>query len=98
MWDSAWDALEVVRVTHSFLEWSALISFALVVLCDVSLHFFEDSGGGWRKSIGWRAITLNLRRWRVRMPGFSSQLDLKRLIKFISLAGFAVAIIRGVQI
>jgi hypothetical protein len=92
VWSSAWDTLEVVRVTHSFLEWSALISFAFVVLCDFSLHFFEQRNG-WGRDIKWGPAAWTLWKLCVQLPAFRSRIELKRLVKLVSLAGFAAAIL-----
>jgi hypothetical protein len=91
-----WDSLEIVGAIHSFLERWAIVFFGAVVLCDTILHFLEDRSDIY-KVIGWKEYTINIavggHVWIARWPAYSDTLSGKRLLKKLSLLGFATAIL-----
>jgi hypothetical protein len=91
-----WDTLETVEAIHSFVERWALGFFAGVVICDLLLHFLEESKKMvW--AVGWPEHTLKInvrqRMWTAKWPAYSDTISLKRLLKKISWLGFATAIL-----
>ncbi len=88
------DSREILSLVHSFLEGWALFFFVIVVACDLSLHFLgEKTGPTWR---GWgeftRTIILGKRSWTVRFPAYRCLVELRSLLKLLSVISFAIAI------
>jgi hypothetical protein len=91
-----WDTLETVEAVHSFLEYWALGFFGGVVICDVLLQFLEGSNRFvWNVVCRERSVRVGLRKrtWIVKRPEFRDSVSLKRIIKWLSLIGFGLAIL-----
>jgi hypothetical protein len=91
-----WDSLETVKVVHSFFESWALLFFAGVVICDVTLAFLSQSSDlewpvRWNERIF--RLSLSKRSWTAIVPAFSSSLCPYRLLRALSLLWFGIAIL-----
>ncbi len=83
--------LETARVVHSFLEHWALGFFLAVVACDTILPFLEEpTRFVW--VLGWQRQVVTLFKRQVTIRPFRDTVSIRRLIKILSLLGFAVAI------
>jgi hypothetical protein len=89
------DTLEVARTVHSFIEWSAILSFVAVVACDVILHLIGDNKR-LETFVRWKqrewSFDVRGRIWTAKLPKYEGRLSAKALLKVLSLLGFGVAI------
>jgi hypothetical protein len=87
--------LEVLRAIHSFLELWALGVFLGVVGCDLVLRFTENLKGlEW--TVAWSSVNRTVkffgRSLSIKVPAYSDHIDLKSVLKTLSLVGFGLAI------